>query len=185
MTDAYQKVVERLDGLSLEDQAWLVAGLPAAHREPVTRMLWERRNGPPEARVATVDATINAPVAASGGADPDADALVGARTEDVEVALESAPDWLLALLLADPRWPWAASLLARYQPDRLQELAVLARRTENAIKPAVRSALVSLLADFVRASGGSAPAPNSFELTLQRLLRGASGTAVSAPQSPC
>src|SRR5262249_28424265 len=83
--------------------------------------------------------------------------LEHAAAAEVSRLLRAEPDWFIALVLAQRRWPWDRELLADLHPARVEELSVLAWRAESA-KPRAREAALEFLAAKLR-EFAPAPAP--------------------------
>ena len=146
MTPAHEQAARRLAALTGEERDWVLARLASDDALRI-RDLLEPRPAPAEP-----EPPPPAPVAAD--TTPQS-VLEHAAAADVSRLLQAEPDWFIALVLAERRWPWDRELLADLHPARVEELSVLAWRAEGA-RPRAREAAIELFAAKLREL---APAP--------------------------
>jgi len=169
MIDAYEKSAERLMNASTEDRAWVLAQLSPEDRIRVVAMLRDLVEIPGEIQADTEDFTQKA---GSRKVSPEHEmfpALANADSAAIEELLEGEPDWMVAMLVRDARWPWVERFLSGLDPVRLESIECWVRIGHDTIKPAVVELLFKLTNEKLTRPEGSSAVPTAFEDILARL----------------
>ena len=116
--DAYTRIAVRLRDLSPRDREWFLGQLAPDDCKRISVALRQHRS----------------------------QALPGASVEDVRQILAGQPEFVIALVLSEERWPWTKDFLAALGPERIRALRTLAADLSSRVKPKMREALVRSIA---------------------------------------
>ena len=169
MMDAYEKCAERLIDASVEDRAWVLTQLSPEDRIRIVAMLQDMVETAGVLQVDTKCVTTKAELRQAQPGHEMFSALADADFIAIEKLLESEPDWMIALLVRDARWPWVESFLAGLDSARLERIECWVRIGRDTIKPAVVEYLFKLTNEKLASSECVSTVPTVFEDILVRL----------------
>jgi len=168
---AHERAARRLAALAGAERDWILARLARVDALRIGELMG-REPTPAAGRVqgapADAESTPESQVARAAAAD-------------VLQALRDEPDWLIALVLAQRRWPWDREVLNGLEPPRLEALAALARRAREAAKPRAGEAALGALAAKLHELAPAPQARSAFDDVLDGMTAGDAMTAASEP----
>jgi len=169
MMDAYEKSAERLMDASVEDRVWVLAQLAPEDRIRIVAMLRDMVETPGEPQPDMVNSGAETGRQQPSPANEVFPALASADSEAIENLLEGEPDWMVAMLVRDARWPWVEGFLSGLDSARLQRIECWVRIGHETIKPAVVELLFKLTNEKLARPDGASVVPTAFEDILARL----------------
>jgi hypothetical protein len=164
-TDTNARIAERLRNLSSGDRDWLLGALAPEECRLVSAALRAHREQTP-AEALPVGRKIRPDLQP---AEEPVERLDAASPQEIAGILGPLPDWAMALVLAMHPWRWAQAYLDEHTPERVRALRALALELE-CVKPAVRSALLSLLVAQLEPPAPKSPASHNFDAALERAM---------------
>jgi hypothetical protein len=167
--DAYENSAKRLMDASVEDRAWVLAQLSPEERIRIVAVLRDLVEAPDEAHP---EAESIEPENGLRRVSPEHEklpALAGADSVAIEKLLGTEPDWIVAMLVRDARWPWVEGFLAGLDPARLNRIECWVRIGHETIRPAVMERLLKLTNQKLVRPEGASSAPTAFDDILARL----------------
>jgi hypothetical protein len=150
-----------LSGLTGEDREWVLLRLAETDRLRIGELLEQVgapvRQEDPGPEVPTVEPASSPETA-----------LANASAADVARVLQTEPDWLVALILAQRSWPWGEDYLSRFEPTRLERLREMVGTVRESAKPRACNEATAALAAKLQAP---IPGPrNAFENLLAGMI---------------
>jgi hypothetical protein len=167
--DAYENSAKRLMDASVEDRAWVLAQLSPEDRIRIVaalRDMLETSDEPqPEA-----ESVVPEPGLRQASPQPEMfSALANADGATIEKLLGTEPDWLVAMLVRDARWPWVEGFLSSLDPARLQRIECWVRIGHDTVRLAAVELLFKLTNQKLVRTEDASSAPTAFEDILARL----------------
>lgn len=159
------RLADRLRALSDSDRDWLLAALAPEECRIVSAALRAHRLQPPAEAASTQ--IKNAP--STQRLDEVAARLDAAEPREIMKVFGGLPDWAIALVLSTYTWRWARAFLGEQPPERVKVLRALAIELE-CVKPAVRAALLGVLADQLQSGVPRSVAATTFDAALKHAL---------------
>ena len=144
--EGLRKAALTLANLREQDRAWLMARLEAQERERVAPLLSELRELGLSLDAQSIAQVIEgkAGVPDEEGRRAEARPLAAASPRAVAGALESEPDWLIALVLRGRAGPWRTEVLAALGAERRMRIEKLGR-TAPEVKPRMMETLLAAI----------------------------------------
>lgn len=164
--NAFVRIASRLRGLCEADRDWLLGQLtPDDGRRLVEALRAHRQE-------ASAPKTSKSNVAPEGQASNEGNTpwtrLARAGAMEMREVLADAPDWAIAMLVAQP-WPWSHALLSDFAPERIRALRALAAELEG-VKPRVREAILSEITAKLERAAPKPSATEAFDAALERAV---------------
>jgi hypothetical protein len=154
-------ILGRLQDLSEEDRAWVVARLPAQAKEK----LRDERSGAArkDAMRSSVAVRKQKETVASEVA---LDLLARAEPQSLAAVLEHEPVWITAALIQIRDWPWTVQLLEALSP-LVRTQVMDAQRAARTCTPLMAATLARLVAS--RIAHSTLPRASKFETLVERV----------------
>ncbi|MEJ2610287.1 MAG: hypothetical protein P8179_09400, partial [Candidatus Thiodiazotropha sp.] len=137
-----------LHGLGEEDRHWMLEALSEEERESVHATLIELDEmGVPRGNAWLTELhAIDRQEIACGDPDTEIEKIDEASLPDITQALESEPDWVVALLLKQKVWSWRQGYISNQYLQKREHLLRLLETPEQPLRPKVKAALIGALA---------------------------------------
>lgn len=184
MMDAYENSAKRLMDASVEDRTWVLAQLSPEDRIRIVASLQDMVETSDEALPETKNVVPEPGLRRVSPEQEKYPALASVDSATIEKLLESEPDWIVAMLVRDARWPWVEGFLTNLDPARLERIECWVRIGHETIRPAVMERLRKLTNQKLARSEGASPEPTAFDDILARLRTKAVDNVHNKVQAP-
>jgi hypothetical protein len=168
MRPASENGAKRLLRATAEDRAWVLAQFSPEDQLLIVsrlRAFSEPRANGTRTDVAGAPATVKPTV---GRVNP-FEALEKADVAEMGALLEGEPDWLVALIVRDVRFPWVEDFMRTVSLERGQKIEQWVRLGKHAVKPEVVDTLLHLTNAMLKNRKKDVSVTGAFDAMLARL----------------